>query len=131
MTGQSAVRGEPEMFLTLKGKVFTELNEGRRFMELPWVGNHIRKKLRFDLYRGTLNLFLSSGARISDLLRRSGCHKIPWRVSHLSGPFSRALANDRVLSAVVRPDVKGFMKNVLELTAPVCLRKKLCLEDCD
>ena len=42
----------------LQGKVISGSNQGKKFVNLPWVKKQIKLKLGFDPYLGTLNLHI-------------------------------------------------------------------------
>lgn len=119
------------MIVTIKGKVFTGLSEGRRFTELPWVRRQVKEELGFEPLPGTLNLSLSSDTEISILLSRFEGREILPEKGYFSGRLYRASIMGKVLGAVVRPDVPGYPEDVVEIVAPVCLREEFHLRDGD
>lgn len=119
------------MIITIKGKVFTGLSEGRRFTELPWVRRQVKEQLGFEPHPGTLNLSLSSDTEMGILLSRFEGREILPEKGYSSGRLYRASIMRRVLGAVVRPEVPGYPEDVVEIVAPVCLREELHLRDGD
>jgi len=119
------------MIATVKGKVFTGLNEGRRFTELPWVRKIVKEKLGFEPYPGTMNLTLPSDAQIGTLLKKFKGWKIPPEKGYFPGRLYKALIMGKVAGGVVRPEVPSYPENVLEVIAPTCLREEFHLKDGD
>jgi len=119
------------MMVTLRGKVSSGLGEGRKFTQVPWVRRQIQENLRFEPCPGTLNLFLSSDAQISDLIDKFSGIKISAREGFASGRIYKALIAGKVHGAVIRPEVPDYPENLLEIIAPINLRKNLNLRDGD
>jgi len=119
------------MIITIKGKVFTGLSEGRKFTELPWVRRQVKEQLGFEPHPGTLNLSLSSDTEIGILLSRFEGQEILPEKGYFAGRLYRASIMGRVSGAVIRPDVPGYREDVVEIVAPVCLREELHLRDGD
>ncbi|MCW4020677.1 MAG: CTP-dependent riboflavin kinase [Candidatus Bathyarchaeota archaeon] len=119
------------MIVTVKGKVFTGLSEGKRFIELPWVNEQIKVKLGFEPFPGTLNLSLSPDVQVGKLLSAFEGWKVLPKEGYSSGRFYRALINGRVACGVVRPEVPDYPEDVIEVVASVCLREEFGLEDGD
>ena len=119
------------MIITIKGKVFTGLSEGRKFTELPWVRRQVKEQLGFEPHPGTLNLSLSSDTEIGILLSRFEGREILPEKDYFAGRLYRASIMGRVSGAVIRPDVPGYREDVVEIVAPVCLREELHLRDGD
>lgn len=112
-----------------KGKVTTGLGEGQYYIALDGYKKQFNAKLGFDPFPGTLNLILtqpfdmSSGSVLiegfKDANRTYGacrCYPIMIRDIH---------------AAVVRPERSNYPKNLIEIIAPVNLRKTLGLKDGD
>ncbi len=120
------------MIITIKGKVFTGLSEGRRFTELPWVRRQVKEQLGFDPHPGTLNLSLSSDTEISILLSRfEGLEILPEKGYFPGRLYKASIMRRRVPTAVIRPEVPGYPEDVVEIVAPVCLREEFHLRDGD
>ena len=119
------------MIITVKGEVFTGLSEGKRFVKLPWVRRQIEGQLGFEPHPGTLNLSLSSDIRVGDLLSKFKGREILPEKGYFLGHFYKASIMGRVSGAVIRPEVPGYPEDVIEIVAPVCLRKELHLRDGD
>jgi len=117
------------MIITVKGKVFTGLGDGKKFIELPWVKEQIREKLGFEPYPGTLNLSLSSDAQIINLLNSFRGWKILPQEGYFPGRFYKALIMRRVHGAIVKPEVPRHPEGVIEIIAPFCLREEFNLKD--
>jgi riboflavin kinase len=113
---------------TLKGKVFSGGGTGSLFVDLPWARRQFKDKLGFNPYPGTLNLQLTSTVDIENLRKAEGIKIEPQEGFH-SGRCFKALVMKKVSGAVVMPDVQGYPPDLLEILAPVNLRKALELKD--
>jgi len=114
--------------IVLKGKVFSGNKRGKQFVNLPWVKKQINKKLGFNPYIGTLNLRLPNEAGVNELREANGIKIIPEK-GYYEGKCFKALVSKKVEGAVVLPDVPEYPTNILEIIAPVNLRKTLGLKD--
>ena len=116
--------------VVLKGKVFSGSKRGKHFVNLPWVKKQINAKLGFNPYIGTLNLRMSNEMDIHDLRKANGI-KIKPEKGYYEGKCFKALVMKKVEGAVVLPDVPEYPSDLLEILAPVNLRKTLGLKDGD
>jgi riboflavin kinase len=121
---------EDEHRLSFKGKVVTGLGEGQYYISLDGYNRQFIEKLGFEPYPGTLNLQLrepfahheSSAIKIAgfkDAARTFG------------GGKCYPVTIDGVRAAIIRPDRSSYPLNLVEIIAPVNLRKKLGLKDGD
>ena len=114
--------------IVLKGNVFSGDKRGRRFVGLPWVKKQINEKLGFNPYIGTLNIQLPNKTALDRLREADGIIIVPEK-GYFEGKCFKALVNEKIEGAVVLPDVPGYSPDLLEVLAPVNLRKKLGLKD--
>jgi riboflavin kinase len=114
--------------ITLNGKVFSGRGTGSFFVNLPWAKKQFKEKLGFNPYPGTLNLQLESRTD-TDILWTAEGIKIEPQESFHSGRCFKALVMKKVWGAIVLPDVQGYPHDLLEILAPVNLRKRLELKD--
>jgi len=114
--------------IVLKGKVFSGNKRGKRFVNLPWVKKQINEKLGFNPYLGTLNLRLTNETGVHKLRKAKGI-KIKPEKGYYEGKCFKALVMEKVEGAVVLPDVPEYPPDLLEVLAPVNLRKTLGLKD--
>jgi len=114
--------------ITLKGRVLSGGGTGSFFVKLPWAKKQFKEKLGFNPYPGTLNLQLTSRMDIENLRKAEGIKIEPQEGFH-GGRCFKALVMEKVWSAVVTPDVQGYPRDLLEILAPVNLRKALELKD--
>jgi len=114
--------------IILKGKVISGNNQGKLFVSLPWVKKQIKTKLGFDSYIGTLNLRLENEKEINILRNTKGITIIP-EAGYCEGKCFKALIMKQVKGAVVLPNIPDYPSDLLEVLAPVNLRKTLGLED--
>jgi riboflavin kinase len=121
--------------VTLEGTVFTGLGEGAYYMSKPDYKKQIVEKLGFEPYPGTLNLKLSTDY---DIKTRRDLEAYP--AVEVTGfqNEDRTFGLVKCYPAVIGGKVKGALvtalrshydASVLELIAPVCLRKQLGLKD--
>jgi len=126
----------PKKDLVIAGTVFTGLSEGSYYMSLDGYRKQFISKLGFDPFPGTLNLRVSK----EDLSDRKILDTYPFvyiegfaNEKRTYGPAKcfRAIANDEVKSAIVLPIRAHYGEDVVELIAPVSLRKQFKLVDGD
>jgi riboflavin kinase len=115
--------------IVFKGTVFSGTGNGKKFVDLPWVKRQIEEKLGFSPYSGTLNIHLTKeGVEKKALLENSKGIGIEPQVGYCPGILFKACM-DALECAVVIPKVPNYPSDVLEVIAPVCLRRQLKLVD--
>lgn len=121
--------------IVLEGKLFTGMFEGSYYVSRDGYRKQFIKKLGFDPYPGTLNLKLSSAF---DLRMRRELEAHPAILidgfkdgERTFGPVRcyPATINDEVEGAVVLIDRTHHDSSVLEVIAPMHLRKRLKIKD--
>jgi riboflavin kinase len=117
----------PQIFF--EGTVFSGKGRGKKFVELPWFKRQVEEKLGFSPYPGTLNLLLTDkNVENRRLLEISDSLTVEPQTGYYSGIMFRAKI-DAMECAVVIPIMPNYPNDVLEITAPVCLREQLKLVD--
>jgi riboflavin kinase len=118
--------------LRLTGTVTSGNGEGAKFVKRSWVKNQITEKLGFNPYLGTLNIKLHEDSIKTKrtMLKAKPIEIIP-AASFCRGKCYRAFLKSYVKCAVVIPEVQNYPEDVLEIVAPVNLRKKFGLKDGD
>jgi len=113
-----------------KGRIVTGLGEGQYYISLDGYKKQFVEKLGFEPYPGTLNLHLkepfahheASAIKIDGFKDESrtfgGCKCYVVRI-------------EGVKCAIIRPDRSSYPLNLVEIIAPVNLRKTLGLKDGD
>jgi riboflavin kinase, archaea type len=121
--------------VTLEGTVFTGLGEGAYYVGKELYRKQIVEKLGFEPYPGTLNLKLSSDYDIKTRMELDAYPAIEVkgfqnedRSFGLVKCYPVMIANE-VKGALVTALRSHYDASVLEIIAPVCLRKALCLKD--
>ncbi len=126
----------PKKDLVISGTVFTGLSEGSYYMSLDGYRKQFMSKLGFDPFPGTLNLRVVK----EDLNDRKILDTYPFvyiegfaNEKRTYGPAKcfRAVVNDQVKCAIVLPIRAHYGEGVVELIAPVSLRKQFKLVDGD
>ncbi|MCW4009421.1 MAG: DUF120 domain-containing protein [Candidatus Bathyarchaeota archaeon] len=121
--------------VTLEGIVFTGLGEGAYYIGKDRYRKQFIEKLGFEPYSGTLNLRLSSDY---DIKARSELEAYPaveiegFRNEDRTFGIVKcypALVNNKVKGALITALRSHYDVSVLEIIAPVCLRKQLNLKD--
>jgi len=117
-------------FNKIRGKVVVGLGEGQYYISVDGYRSQFKEKLGFDPYPGTLNLklfepFIQPAANyvkiegFRDEKRTFGeCRCYPVNINGIE-------------SAIVRPERSSYPANLIEVIAPVNLRKTLCISDGD
>ena len=115
--------------ILFEGTVSSGEGNGKKFVELPWFKRQVEEKLSFSPYPGTLNLFLT-GKNVENrrLLEISEGLTVEPQTGYYSGIMFRAKI-DASECAVVIPIMPNYPNDVLEVIAPIYLRKKLKLAD--
>ncbi|MCL4429708.1 MAG: DUF120 domain-containing protein [Candidatus Bathyarchaeota archaeon] len=121
--------------VTLEGNVFTGLGEGAYYVSKPDYQKQIVEKVGFIPYPGTLNVKLSTDY---DIKTRNELESYPAiEVMGFQGE-NRSYGLVKCYPAIIGGKIKGALvtakrshydSSVLELIAPVCLRKQLGLKD--
>jgi riboflavin kinase len=121
--------------VTLEGTVFTGLGEGAYYVSKPDYKKQIMDKLGFEPYPGTLNVKLSSDYDIKTRMELEAYPAI--EITGFVGE-ERSFGLVKCYPAIIGGKVKGALvtamrshydASVLEIIAPVCLRKQLTLKD--
>jgi riboflavin kinase, archaea type len=115
--------------LVFVGTVFSGEGNGKKFLEMPWVKRQIEEKLGFSPYLGTLNLRLTGkNADMRSLLETAEGLVVEPQAGYYPGVLFRATI-DVLKCAVVIPIMPNYPNDILEVIAPICLRKHLKLAD--
>jgi riboflavin kinase len=125
----------PEEEIVIKGNVMLGLGEGAYYVDLYSL--KFREALRFTPFSGTLNVRVSDDESLKAIARMK--HTPPLIVrgfSHEGRTFGdvicyRAKVNQKIEGAIVLAQRTHHGENVLEVIAPVNLRKILRLQDND
>jgi len=118
--------------LRVKGKVFSGRGEGAKFIELQWARRQIAEKLGFIPYPGTLNLKLAQDdVRFKKLLKKAKSTEISPAKGFCRGRCFNAYLMDNLKCAIVIPEIVEYPEGIIEVVAPIDLRKKLQLKDDD
>lgn len=121
--------------VTLEGTVFTGLGEGAYYITKDVYRRQFTEKLGFEPYPGTLNLKLNSDY---DVKTRMELDAYPAIEIEGFKNEDRTFGLVRCYPAIIDNKIKGALitamrshydVSVLEIIAPVCLRKQLNLKD--
>jgi riboflavin kinase len=121
--------------VTLEGAVFTGLGEGAYYISKPHYKKQIVEKLGFEPYPGTLNIKLSSDYDIKtrrDLEAYPAVEILGFQNEDRTFGLVKcypAIIGGKVKGALVTALRSHYDASVLEIIAPVCLRKQLGLKD--
>jgi len=127
-------KGENRLLkIIVSGFVSTGIGKGREFVSLPWFRKHVKEKLGFEPYPGTLNLVLSNdiAEKISEIFDMKSGFIVSPEDGYFPGRLYKALIEHKIFGGIVRPEVHLYPKTTLEVIAPVYLRKVLNLKDGD
>jgi len=121
--------------LTLRGTLFTGLAEGAYYMGLPGYREQLRKKMGFEPFAGTLNVKLDAQ---NDIKRRQLDNSPSIRIEGFKdglrtygGLTCYNAMIENVRGAVVRIERTHYDPNIIEIIAPVNLRRALKIKDGD
>ena len=116
--------------LSFKGRVTTGLGEGQYYISLDGYRKQFVEKLGFEPYPGTLNLklkepFVQHEASAVNITGFKDASRT------FGGGKCYPVNIDGVKAAIIRPDRSSYPLNLVEIIAPVNLRKTLGLKDGD
>jgi riboflavin kinase len=121
--------------VTLEGTIFTGLGEGAYYIAKDHYRKQFMEKLGFDPYPGTLNLKLTSDY---DIKTRTELEAYPAVEVEGFRNEDRTFGVVKCYPVMIENKIKGALisalrshydVSVLEIIAPVCLRKHLSLKD--
>jgi riboflavin kinase, archaea type len=121
--------------VTLEGTVFTGLGEGAYYISKDSYREQLVNKLGFEPYHGTLNVKLTTDYDIKtrhDLEAYPAIEVMGFQNENRSFGVVKcypAMIGGKVKGALVTAVRSHYDTSVLELIAPVCLRKQLGLKD--
>ena len=121
--------------VTLEGTVFTGLGEGAYYIAKELYRKQFTEKLGFDPYPGTLNLKLSSDYDIKTRMEIEAYPAIEIKgFKNEDRTFGLvkcypAIIDNKIKGALITALRSHYDFSVLEIIAPVCLRKQLNLKD--
>jgi len=125
----------PESYVFV-GRVFTGLGEGRYYMSLEGYKKQFKEKLGFEPYPGTLNLRLETPSQVLQLRELASMPGIEIKgfsdgVRTYGGVKCFRALIDGVVGAALIIERTHYDYSVLEVIAPVELRRELGLKDGD
>jgi len=121
--------------VTLEGTVFTGIGEGAYYISKPDYKKQIVEKVGFEPYPGTLNVKLTSSHYVKTRRELEAYPAIEVRgFQGTERSFGLvkcypAVIGGRVKGALVTATRSHYDASVLEIIAPVCLRKHLSIGD--
>lgn len=136
-SGLNAIfEGKPRS-LVIEGRVFSGLGEGAYYVSRKSYRKQFIEKLGFDPYPGTLNLRITDGRNSRLIMELDAYPGIEIRGfknrSRTYGPVKcfHAVIDGKEQGAVIFALRSHYGRNVLEVIAPVNLRRRLKLKDGD
>lgn len=121
--------------VTLEGTVFTGLGEGAYYVNKPDYKKQMMAKLGFEPYPGTLNVKLTQDYDIKarqDLEAYPAIDVMGFQNEDRSFGLVKcypAIIGGKIKGALLTATRSHYDASVLEIIAPVCLRKQLGLKD--
>jgi riboflavin kinase, archaea type len=121
--------------VTLEGTVFTGLGEGAYYIGRESYRKQFAEKLGFDPYPGTLNLKLATDYDIKTRMELDAYPALEVKgFSNEDRTFGLvkcypAMIDNKVKGALITALRSHYDVSVLEIIAPVCLRKQLGVKD--
>ncbi|HUJ69078.1 MAG TPA: DUF120 domain-containing protein [Syntrophorhabdales bacterium] len=123
--------GEGEERLKVVGTVVRGLGQSPSFLSIPWVNAQLVEKLGFTPYGGTLNIDVRD-PRVQQRLKQRCCERIsPEEEGFCDAFLWPGVIGGKYPCAVVLPLVPGYPECILEIVAPLHLKKALAIEDGD
>ena len=118
------------MVTQIKGRIFSGTKKGKYFVSLDSIKKQIIEKMKFIPFPGTLNIELLDNKPIKNLKIENGTI-IKSPIDNCFGIFFKAKIMDQIEGAIAIIKISNYPSNVIEIIAPVNLRKKLDLKDGD
>ena len=119
---------------TLKGKIVSGARQAAFFTQLDWVQKQCREKFGFTPYPGTLNLEIAKEYLhvIETLQKEKLIELIPPDPNFCTAKTITAQTAS-IQGAVIIPeeDVNIHAKNIIEIIAPIMIKKALGVKDGD
>lgn len=116
----------------LKGVIVKGLGEGSYYLSQPNYLNQLKEKLNSDIFVGTLNLKVNE-EELEKFLKGENYFLIEgFSTDERSFGSLRGFKikiNDSVDGALIFPERSNIPKNIIEIVAPINLRKKFHLKD--
>ncbi|MGD8564992.1 MAG: CTP-dependent riboflavin kinase [Candidatus Bathyarchaeota archaeon] len=107
-------------------------HQGEKFVSYSWVKKQLARKLGFTPYPGTLNIKLSSSEyKRKTLIEKAEVREIVPVEGFKKGLCLSKVSINGVNCAIIIPEVPDYPEDMLEIIAPINLRKKLGLKDGD
>jgi len=117
----------------LQGRVVTGKGEAVAFTELDWVRRQVQSSLGFQVHPGTLNLRLEEAPDrvVWEGLRNRDGFSLEPESGYCAGRCYPVTLEGRIRGAIVLPMVEDYPLNIVEILAPVHVRKTLNVNDGD
>ncbi len=129
--------GQMAEMKVVKGQVFSGLGQGGVFTQLDWFQQQCRDKLGFVPFPGTLNLKVNPEylETMKELRCEAGIDFVP-PSSDFCPAKGLPVSVGGVAAAIVIPEAESFTEDVhsadvIEIIAPVHIKKALSIEDGD
>ena len=115
--------------VNLIGETISGKGDGRKYIQLPWEVQQIKKKIGFIPYPGTLNLKLNEDSiKEKSRLEDNASEKICPAKGYCWGLLFKARIND-VECGLVIPQTEHYPKDLIEIIAPINLRNLLQIQN--
>jgi riboflavin kinase, archaea type len=116
--------------MTVSGRVVKGIGASATFLSIPWVEGQIVEALGFRPYSGTLNINVGDRAVRETLKACPAKRIVPAEQGFCDALIFRGTVGGYPCG-VILPLAEGYPGEVLEIVAPVHLRKALSLADGD
>jgi len=117
--------------LTVVGTVVRGAGESSNFLSIPWVNAQLVEKLGFSPYSGTLNIDVHDPKVQETLKQFCGERVLPEEEGFCDALLCSGMIAGQHPCGIVLPFVPGYPECILEIVAPVHLKKTLMIEDGD
>lgn len=104
---------------------------GGTFTQLDWVRRQSCEKLGFHPYPDTLNLHIHNSIALAVGRMGQGVRIEPWAEGYCAAQCFRVRIRNTIRAAWILPEMPGYPNDLMEIMAPVSLRKTLRVEDGD
>jgi riboflavin kinase len=127
---KNTYEGAPEKGgLKVTGTVVSGIGVSASFLSIQWVSDQVVEKLFFSPYWGTLNVDIGDSTIQKKLKEHAKKRIIPVEKEFCEALIFDAMITGEYRCGVILPLVPNYPGNILEIVAPVHLKRALTIDD--
>ncbi len=117
--------------MKIKGKVIKGIGESKGFLSIDWVDRQLNEKLKFEPFKGTLNIELDDVETQVLLKERARERLVHQTEGFCDAVLIKGVIDEKYQCGVVIPLVENYDGRLIEIVAPVHLKDALGIKDGD